>query len=54
VLKAGGSMTEHDANQYLAWTNTLTRLMRQMGLKAADEPGETIADYLAKRSGSAA
>lgn len=32
----GGQMTEHDARTYLAWSNTLTRTLRQLGTKSAE------------------
>lgn len=50
VLKAAGSMTEHDTRQYLAWTNTLTRLMRDMGMRGKAEKAPSLADHIAARS----
>ena len=48
--QAAGTMTQHDGRQYLAWCNTLTRLMRQMGLDAAPAKVPTLADYLASKA----
>ncbi len=42
--------TECDSRTYLAWSNTLTRTMRELGLKAAPKPARTIADVLADRA----
>jgi hypothetical protein len=33
-------LTDHDSRTYLAWSNSLSRLMRQLGLKAAPSPKE--------------
>ncbi len=30
--------TEHDSRTYLAWANSLSRLLRQLGLKVAPPP----------------
>lgn len=30
-----GSQTDHDSRHYLAWTNSLSRLLRQLGMKGA-------------------
>jgi len=34
----GGAMTEHDARTYLAWSNSFTRTLRELGLEAAPSP----------------
>jgi hypothetical protein len=47
--QASGGYTEHDARAYLAWTNTLTRLMRQLGMKGAIERPRTLAEIHAAR-----
>lgn len=33
ALQSGGFMGEHDARQYIAWSNALTRTLRQLGTK---------------------
>jgi hypothetical protein len=46
ALKAGG-MTDHDARMYLAWSNTLTRTLRDLGIKsAASKPPPSLDDYV--------
>jgi len=47
------SLTEHDGRQYLAWTNTLTRLIRQLGLAGAPARVPTLPEYLATRAAQA-
>lgn len=49
----GKPMTEHDSRTYLAWTNTLTRLMRQIGLKGIAERPPSLRDHLATRATAA-
>ena len=51
--QAGFALTEHDGRQYLAWTNTLTRLMRQLGLVGAPARVPTLPEYLANRAAQA-
>jgi len=51
--QAGSSLTEHDGRQYLAWTNTITRLMRQLGLAGAPARVPTLPEYLANRAAQA-
>lgn len=49
---ATGGLTSHDQREYLAWTNTLTRLMRQLDLGAPRKPARSLSDHLAAtRSG---
>ena len=45
----GEPMTEHDSRTYLAWCNSLARLVRQLGMKAASQQQPTLRDHLAKR-----
>ena len=35
---ADGSLTEHDSRSYLAWANTLSRLLAKLGLDAPTAP----------------
>ena len=46
-------MTEHDSRTYLAWTNSLTRLMRQLGMQGAADRPATLKDHLASRATAA-
>jgi hypothetical protein len=45
----GKAMTEHDSRQYLAWTNTLSRTVRHLGLKGVVERAATVTTFLAQR-----
>ena len=49
-----GSFTDHDSRVYLAWTNTLTRLMRQIGAHGVAARKPTLAEHLARRAAEAA
>jgi hypothetical protein len=49
----GRALTEHDSRTYLAWSNTLTRTLRQLGLKGIDQRGPTLAEYKAERAQAA-
>lgn len=42
----GGAMTPHDTRTYLAWSNTLTRLLRQLGMKGAAAKPRSLADHI--------
>jgi hypothetical protein len=42
-----GDMTDHSARQYLAWSNSLTRTLRQLGLKGPAERALTLAEVIA-------
>ena len=48
-----GEMSERNSRQYLAWANSLSRLLRQIGLKGAAQPQPTLRDHLAKRQSGA-
>ena len=48
-----GTMTHHDGREYLAWTNALTRLLRQLGMKGAADRPPSLADHLAKQAAAA-
>ena len=45
-----GEQTDHDSRTYLAWSNSLTRTLRQLGLKGAATEPPSLADYLAARA----
>ena len=44
-----GEQTEHDSRVYLAWANTFSRLLRQLGLAAAPARVPTLQEYLAEK-----
>ncbi len=37
-----GGMTDYDSRMYLSWSNSMQRLLRQLGLKAAPAPVREI------------
>ena len=45
-------LTDHDSRYYLAWCNSLSRLLRQIGLKSAPQPRQSLTEHLAQRPGS--
>ena len=45
-----GSLTDHDHRHYLAWSNSLTRTLAQLGLKGAEPRGPSLAEHLARRA----
>ena len=51
--EAGGKMTAHDSRTYLAWANSYSRLLRQLGLRGAPAPVPSLAEYLASKAAAA-
>lgn len=49
-----GNQTPHDSRTYLAWSNSYGRLLRQLGVQPAAQKPESLAEYLASRSGEPA
>lgn len=47
---ARGTQSAHDGRQYLAWSNSLSRLLRQLGLKGVAQQPPSLGDYLAGRA----
>ena len=47
-----GAQTDHDSRTYLAWSNSLSRLMRQLGVKAAAQAAPDLRRFLAAREAS--
>ena len=45
-----GEQTDHDSRTYLAWSNSLTRTLRQLGMQGATERPPSLADYLSGRA----
>lgn len=48
-LAEGGDLSERDGREYLAWSNSLARLLKQLGLKGAAGRPRTLQDHLASR-----
>ena len=48
--QSDGGLTAHDGRQYLAWCNTLSRLLRQLGLKGAAGAPPSLRDHIAGRA----
>jgi hypothetical protein len=47
------TQTEHDTRTYLAWSNSLSRTMRELGVHAAPARPRTLADHLAAKAAAA-
>lgn len=45
-----GKLTPHDTREYLAWCNTLTRLLRHLGLEGRAERAPSLSDHIAAQS----
>lgn len=45
--------TEHDSRTYLAWSSTLSRTLRELGVHAAPARPRTLADHLAAKAAAA-
>ncbi|MBW4022013.1 MAG: hypothetical protein HIU92_02580 [Proteobacteria bacterium] len=45
---AMGTMTEHDTATYLAWSSSLSRLLRELGLKGPAPKAPTLAEVVAR------
>jgi len=48
ALESGGPLTERDSRSYLAYSNSLTRLLARLGIKGAKPAPPTIADVAAE------
>ena len=44
-------MTEHDSRHYLAWTNSLSKTLRHLGLQGRAERPPSLAEYPAAQAG---
>lgn len=49
----GRELSERDARQYLAWANSLSKLLRHLGLKGVAARPRSLADHIAERNGAA-
>ena len=45
----GTPMADHDQRAYLGWANSVSRMLRHLGLKGADGKAPTLSDYLQNR-----
>jgi len=45
-----GEQTEHDSRTYLAWSASLTRLLRDMGMKTVTPSVLSLKDHIATRA----
>jgi hypothetical protein len=48
IAEGGEGMTEHDSKTYLAWSGTLTRLLKSLGTKGVPAPRKTLAEAMAE------
>jgi ribosomal protein S15P/S13E len=44
------TMSDHAGRQYLAWANSVARMLAQLGLQPAKSRARTLADYLAEKA----
>ncbi|WP_376094602.1 hypothetical protein ACE7GA_01450 [Roseomonas sp. CCTCC AB2023176] len=49
-LAEGGALTDHDSRQYLAWSNSLTRTLKALGLKGETQKPRTLRDHYADKA----
>ena len=52
LMEAKPTLTDHDGRQYITWTNALTRLMRQLGMKGAEQQPKSLAAHIAAKGGA--
>jgi hypothetical protein len=52
--EAGEFMSDHMSRQYLAWSNSLARTLKLLGLKSAAQQGPDLKAYLARHGESQA
>ncbi len=51
AVEAGAcGMNDHDAKQYLAFSNTVGRALAQLGVRGAGAKPPTLAEHLARRA----
>jgi hypothetical protein len=51
---ANGGLDEKSSRVYLGYTNSLSRLLRQLGIKAAAAPPQSLAEYFSAPDGAEA
>lgn len=47
------TFSEHTSRQYLAWSGHYARMLRQLGMEAAEEKPPTLSGYIASKSAAA-
>jgi hypothetical protein len=47
-----GKMTEHDTRTYLAWSGSLSRAVRDLGIKSVGQKAPSLAEHIAARTAS--
>lgn len=52
-MLAKGGLSDHASREYLAWSNTLTRTMRTLGLKGTPVPIQSLDDILRREKPAA-
>jgi hypothetical protein len=52
--EGGGAMTAHDSRTYLAWANSLARVLNRLGIQAAPSRTPSLAELMAQPQGTAA
>lgn len=50
----GRALTEHDSRTYLAWSNSLTRTLAQLGTTGVVEPPRSFRERMLEKAGAAA
>lgn len=53
AFREGSSLTGFDQRQYLAWSNSLDRAMRTLGLQGTRERAPDLATYVAQKANTA-
>ena len=53
-MAAGNSFSDHDSRTYLAWSNSLARTLREVGLRPSAPPQPSLADLVADMTRSKA
>jgi hypothetical protein len=54
-IAEGKVLSERNGRQYLAWSNSYVRVLRDLGLKSsAAKPRRTLTEHLAERAAGAA
>ena len=53
-IAGGESLTGHDQRSYLAFSNSLVRAMRELGMAPAAAKPPSLQEYLAAKHGTAA
>ena len=49
-----GAITDRSAREYLGWNNSVSRMIRQLGLKGAADKQPSLSEYIARKTEPAA